>query len=254
MMLLLVASVCGMTSSPSHYRTRALAEDIAFELKTDRSTYVVGEPVEFKLTARNTSATPLRVHSLVEPLDPRLEIWSERSGSGHRIELREADLRLQMLVEVIQTLAPNQTVSARGTFSLDRGRKALILDQAGTYQFRAAYCELPGDPNSWLEANVWSVEVEPPPDSARDAFEAYEKVNAEFAEWPVQDFMTFSGDDVLAAFDFVERFPTSPWAEPVKKGLLSTESHRVPDRASAEETQRYRLFGEREQAARRHDP
>jgi hypothetical protein len=249
MILLLVASVCGMSSPASEYREHALAQDVAFELRTDRDSYVVGEPVEFRLTARNTSATPLRVRSLVHPLSLRLEIWSKHSGSDHRVDFHGEGPRRMEGLEPHQTLAPNQIVSESEMFSVDRGRNAFILDKAGTYEFRAIFCDVPGDPNSRLESTAWTVQVDPPSDAERDAFEAYKRVNAAFSEWPPRLASAVTRDDALVAFDFVERFPLSPWAGPVKKGLVSAESHRGSERkANPEEDRRFKLLLEREPA------
>jgi hypothetical protein len=258
MMLLLAASVFGMSSNPATYRTRALSEDVTFELSTDRDTYVVGEPVGFHFSLRNTSASTLDGHFMVGPMSPLLDLHLRLNGAGadRVVRLQQLDpksIHFGALRE--RRLGPNETISADWTAAFDWVAGTLLLDKPGSYEFRAHYTDQTGDLNSALESNAWWVKVQRPPDIHTDAFELYAKLNPSLTQFPGPDPLAVSGEQALTGFDFVERFPDSPWTAAVKRGLLNVESYRVPYKlASPDEEKRYRLLGEREQAARRRDP
>jgi hypothetical protein len=146
-------------------------------------------------------------------------------------------------------LAPGEALSSRDeALGVDWDRKTLILDKPSRYEFRATYCE-PGDRNTLVQSNILAIDVEAPSDRHRDAYEAYKKLDAaSLVTWPLL-FVNLTSDEAIAAFDFLEHFPDSPWAKHVRRGLVPAVENRVlHQEASPEEAQRVRLLREREAA------
>lgn len=227
MILLLLSALCDLSRDPGLPPERPLAQDVRLELTTGRRTYVVGEPVKFRLTARNTSKFCVYAGLMIHPRTDFLHVRLRYDGSDeHVLQLtpprnpRPGEPRvLAYPVTLYRRLEPNEAVSEEEQYALDWARDAFILDKPGRYEFSARYLEPHGGSEPVLESNVWDVEVEPPPDRHRDAYEAYTKELARFTAWPLHEQPT--AEIIDKAFDFVERFPESPWTNPLRRMALA---------------------------------
>jgi hypothetical protein len=245
----ILALLLSLTEGPyslSTRRSQPLSNAIVYELKTDRTNYIVGEPVGFRFMGRNKSDSIFRGPLSIHPLHSSTRVQMTRDGAPIRV------LKLNPAApyeenSIIRTLAPGQPFTEEGAFVFDYGSGSLILDEPGGYEFKATYCDRPGDPNAMLESNATRVEVEPPPDRYRDAFEAYKRLDtASLVTWPPHA-VDLTDEEILAAFAFLEQFPDSPWTRYVRRSLVPTVGRRVlHKKAPPEEEERLHLLLERE--------
>jgi hypothetical protein len=249
--LLLVAIACDVNPAWTALRKPPLAQQLKLELSTERNDYIVAEPIQFHLAIRNVSDQAVRANFkvYVHATSPKV-VLRYRRNPGEAFRVLELGVRGHNLLPSDAELGPGKAISSRDeSLGFDWAQKTPILDKPGNYEFQATYCDEPGDRNTLLDSNTWSVKVEPAPDRYRDAFEAYVKVNPTLAEWPVRYAETVSSEDAMVAFDFLEGFPDSPWAKHVHRGLVPTvESRVLHGKASPEEAQRVKLLREREAA------
>lgn len=199
-------------------RSTPLARETALALSLDRSEYVVGAPLELSLSVKNTGKRELRGRfEGVHPNSPLLRVDYRRSGGTFQ-PLDRNRRNFHRAYSSID-LGAGATLSGDMWVTVDRGRAALILDEPGTYDFRATFCETPGDSNAVVVSNVVTVRVEVAPEGHRDALREYPPIVAQFAHWPRD---RYRSEEVIAqGLEFVERFPDSPWSMAVRRGILA---------------------------------
>lgn len=197
-------------------RAVPLAREATLSLSLDRSQYVVGEPLEMSLSLQNTSRNALQGRfEEVHPASPLLRVDYRRDGRS--FEPLDRNRRNFHRGFRAVGLEPGETRTGTAGISVDRGRDDLVLDEPGTYEFRARFCEAPGDLNAMVQSDVVRVTVVEAPDAHRDAWRELSPDVAQFAHWPRAGHV---GQDVIEkGLDFVERFPDSPWSARVRRGL-----------------------------------
>jgi hypothetical protein len=230
------------------HRTGVLSDVILFQLATDKQTYVVGEPIEFRLSGKNRSDSVFHALLAIAPSRPETQIRVRRGDETGRVLSFFSGGGAGDLAALAPKLQPGESFVTRQRFVFDYATESFILDQPGTYEFKAIY--RPADPNWVLESNAVVVRVEPSPENKRDAFEAYKKVRS-MVPMERLDVRAISEREVLAAFDFLDEFPDSPWSSDVRSGIVRVVQYRVGHRlASPEEEQRFGLLMGRERAGR----
>ena len=210
-------TACEVDSRWLARRAEPLNQQMELNLSVGQVRLVVGEPLEVTLVLRNTGEKDVRGHfeSLVPPTrDLRIEF--RKDGTPFK-PLDRGQHSLHALRSTV-ALGAGRTVSGRMALAVDRGSSEVILAAPGRYEFRATFCET-YDLNSLVQSNVVVVEVEAARDGHLDAWREYSFETAQFAAAPRE---YPSGENLLRrGLDFVERFPDSPWAPSVRRGLLT---------------------------------
>lgn len=216
--------VGGITAcEPNSYwrKSRAipLSQEVSLELTTDRREYVVGEAIEFTVSLKNVS--PRRLDGsfrIIRPAGSLVRIDYQRDDEPVRA-LDRGTVDPHALVATRGALEAEASVAGSNVRAVDGARDALVLDKPGSYRFKATFCEQGGDLNTLVVSNDARVDVGPVPRGQEAAWGAYTGDIAAIGE----RFSFLRKVDTSAlnqAFDFVERFPDSPWSSLVRRRLL----------------------------------
>jgi hypothetical protein len=228
----------------AHY-PRPQSEQVALSLASDRSSYYVREPIRLKLTLKNVQGKPVHGFFIANPLSPKAEIRYRRIGSSFGVFPYPG--RKGGYVDSPAMLRPEEELTGEETLTFDSTRQAFVLDEPGEYEFQVIYRDAPQEPNALLESAVLAVQVQPAPDSERGALAAYSKDLAILAQFNPR--WTYVSPEVIhLAVEFLDRFPSSPYAHSVRSGLHGALRQRVTrNRATNQEQQLYEKL-EREMA------
>lgn len=230
--LLAAVPIDGVTKS-----AKPLGEQVTFSLTSDRDAYYVGEPIRLVLTLKNVAGQAIPGYFAISPLSPKAELRYRHVGGSFTAFPYPG--RRGGYVDVSQTLRPEEEVSGAVTLAFDPSRQARVLDRPGRYEFQVIYDDIPSDRGSRVESNVLVVDVDPAPDSEREALAAYSKDLVELAQYEPR-WSRLSPEVLRHAADFAERFPGSVYAEHVRKGLHRALRDRIArNRATKEDRELY---------------
>jgi hypothetical protein len=237
-------AACGSTERIKH--AQPLAERVALILTADRSTYYVGEPIQLTSTFRNESGAPVRANFAVGPACGFSEMrYRKKTGAFKPVRVavpsdvasHPSGMRLHAYnFDVVSpsVLAMNESRSTETRLALDGAR--LLFDEPGEYEFQLAYRDVPDDPNAALVSNTLAIHVAAPTAQDASAFDDYSRDGlANFAEFdPLR--MATDATAIKKAQAFLDKHPSSVYAEPVREGLRRALRERVVrDRASKSE-------------------
>jgi hypothetical protein len=230
-------------------------------LSADRTVYYVGEAVHLTPTLRNTSGTPLMGNFFLEATCSFVEIryrkipspFSTFSPPVSRSVSNIAGLEPHVPDDDVitpKTLKPDDEVSTETVIVWDAAAGRFVLSTPGEYEFQVIYRDTPRDPNGLLTSSVVAVHVASP-DRFEEAFDAYSRGGLALL---VQRGAGVSVDAqmVVRARSFIERYPDSPYAAPVREALTEALRMKIArNKASKGEEELYANLKKREP---RHDP
>jgi hypothetical protein len=197
-------------------------DSVGLTVSTDRTTYHVGEPVRLTVLAINNGDTPVRGFFINRPYHDTVEIRYrrvDRPFSRFATALKHSEeikvLRAPMI------LNPGHEAKSEFVLSFDATARRFVLDEPGDYEFQVSYRAEPADPTTLLVSNVASVGVSTPPNKQGGAFRQYS--TAEIGLLAQYDPLSSSDVDptvVQSVAELIDKYPSSPYAEAARKGLL----------------------------------
>jgi len=236
-MIFLSALILGATSDVRPRHVRTLCEQVTLSLASDRDTYYVGEPVSLTLTLKNIQGQPVQGCFAINPLAPKTELRYRSQGSSFLVFAYPG--RRGGYVDVPHTLGSEEEVSGTATLAFDSVRQAPVLDQLGRYEFQVVYDDIPSDRNARLASNILVIDVQPAPDSEREALAEYSSELAALAQFEAR-WSYVSPAVMRRAAEFADRFPASLYAHHVRNGQRRALRDRiVRNRASKEDKELY---------------
>ena len=221
---------------------------IAVTLSAERSTYYVGEPVRLTVAVRNESDEALA--GFFNATSGNAEVSYRRSGLPFiRFDSKsKATSRRQWRDELRAPapLEPGEELKSDLKLAM-HGDGRIVLEEAGEYEFKVISRPAPKDADYAVESNVVVVRVDPVPDAQREAFAEYSRHGLGAVVQSAGSVAEKNPATLLAAADFVDRFPFSPYAREVRKELVRALRVRVlQNRASKEQLELYETLREAE--------
>jgi hypothetical protein len=212
-------------SSPQPVIYAGEPNSLAVSLSADRSEHYVGEAVHLVLEIRNeTPGTTIGIFTGSE----RMEKQYRRPGASSFTELRTTPTRRAIVDRwfVGSLLEPGETARREITLAA-QGTGGLVLDAPGEYQFRILCRPARDRPEHVLSSNVVSVQVDPAPAAHQEALAVYvaEGLPA-FVQNPSTT-MEARPPVLEKALGFLDKYPHSPYVEPLRKAALDAVRYRV---------------------------
>jgi len=206
------------------------SQTLRVSLVMEKSTFVVGEPVDLSIQVENVSEpgngpVPLNLGCGLggEHCEMQLHYRHEEESQFRRYESpSQLNPGIEYLV-VPDQLAAGETRTVHSTVLFDGPAGRFLLDEPGLYEFRASL-SIPGRPVISADSRVVEVHVRPIPDSERDAYLAYD--SPRIAEILVSGWY-FPEESVREAVTLVERFPESRYSAIVRPKLIQVLEGRV---------------------------
>jgi len=147
----------------------------------------------------------------------------------------------------------------------DPARQEFLLPEPGQYEFQAIYTDRhPPSPSTLVESNVLTIEAQMPPASEREALRSYSHDLARVAQFDpgwagaAQRQLAWAGwgvpvETMRQAARFLESFPNSAYAEPVRYALMWALRNRIDGNRASVSAEEKALY-ERLKAEKPEDP
>src|SRR5262249_45297569 len=141
-----------------------LAAQVKLTIAAPRPSYVVGEPLQLRISVRDTGRGPVRGYFVLDPASGELEIWHRLNGGAwgrlgrsvhwgcflHRSKLLEAGAELSEEVVV----------------AFDHARQKPLFSEPGCCDVRVLYQDVMLDDNAALASNTITLQVARPYEGA----------------------------------------------------------------------------------------
>jgi hypothetical protein len=225
--------------------SQPLAERVTLHLSSNKTHYIVGEPIHLKMTLRNTQREAVTGFFVAAPVSPKSEIRYRRRGSEFAVlpyppyprreaVYGEATVTRCPAIDVFNTLGPGERMTGESILAFDPVRRSFVLDQPGDYEFQVIYRDLHSEPNAVLESNTLQVVVEPPSSGEELELQAYTQDLALLTQYdPYWSYL--QSETLQEAMAFLERFPASVYRQGVEDGLLNALNSRIVGGEATEE-------------------
>lgn len=206
------------------------APTLDLTLGTDRTVYLVGEPVQLTLKVRNSGQAAvfgrLRLRPYLPPGQERSTLsyclagqCTEFLGSIPGIEVRDIDFGLD-------TLAPGKEIQSAIVVARDPRSSRLILATPGDYEFRVTMWGIHEHQDALrrgrgveLVASAFVTAV-PAPATESAAFTEYERGGlGKLAQYD-RSYVVLASAEIRAAGEFLERYPSSLYSETLRRPLV----------------------------------
>jgi hypothetical protein len=207
-------------------------------ISSERSDYLVGERLDLTVEIRNDTGLSLQTSTAISP---RLlaKVWHRAPGGVFKaLDLTSNRHAWATGTRVLQPaeILRGQWVVAVKTHATETPE--FVLDRVGRHDLRVSFERSIGNDVVTVESNVLSVDVLLPPPAEAEAALAYTPIMAYVTQlgWG-EGFVSSSNQSQIE--EFLNRFPSSRYAIPLREGLTGWLEYRVrTPSASAEEKAR----------------
>jgi hypothetical protein len=245
------------TGSLAVKHERPLSKEVAVSIATTRSGCYASEVPEITVTLKHFGKQARWGHFNLSANAGLVDVQLRPAGGEFRTIRQPNSLKDKsvtgplgdhVVLDIVtkpRRLEPGEELVNTLMLGLDEGTGRSAISVPGRYELRVTYREETHDATPALLSNIVTFDVLPAPNEERMALAEYSRDVALVAQAEPGD---VTSDQISAAAKFLERFPQSLYAAPVRRGLLNALDHRR--RTTEEERALYQKLKEEERQAR----